>query len=92
MIETIGVGREMTFDEKLDNARVQLKEIGANVLELEKEYDREEPSEGQNVREVFANLKLSYRHIEDASMRIGKVKQALNDGESIYDKNVVGSK
>jgi hypothetical protein len=40
----------------------------------------------------MANLTLAYRHLEDASMRIGKVKQARNGGESIYDKNVVGSK
>jgi hypothetical protein len=36
--------------------------------------------------EMKANLTLSYRHLEDAAMRLGKVLQAKNGGVSIYDK------
>ena len=36
--------------------------------------------------EMFANLMLAYRHIEDASMRLGKAIQATDGGESVYDK------
>ncbi|WP_456325880.1 hypothetical protein [Desulfonauticus submarinus] len=70
-----------------------MKKVGKDILSAEKKF-RNEPLHDAEVDtgEVFANLKLSYRHIEDASMRLGKVKQALNNGESIYDKNVVGSK
>ena len=37
-------------------------------------------------RDVGANIMLSYRHLEDARMRLGKSIQALGDGVSIYDK------
>jgi hypothetical protein len=29
---------------------------------------------------------LAYRHLEDASMRLGKVMQALDGGVSVYDR------
>lgn len=37
--------------------------------------------------EMIANLMLSYRHLEDASMRLGKAIQAHDGGMSVYDKN-----
>jgi hypothetical protein len=36
--------------------------------------------------EIYSNLKLSFRHLEDARMRIGKVLQAYDGGKSILDK------
>ena len=36
--------------------------------------------------EIIANLMLSYRHLEDAAMRLGKVIQAHDGGKSVYDK------
>lgn len=36
--------------------------------------------------EVAANSTLAYRHLEDASMRLGKVLQHLDGGVSVYDK------
>lgn len=36
--------------------------------------------------EVIANTMIAYRHLEDASMRLGKVLQALDGGVSVYDK------
>lgn len=36
--------------------------------------------------EIYSNLKLAYRHLEDARMRIGKVLQAYDGGKSILDK------
>jgi hypothetical protein len=36
--------------------------------------------------EVLANLTLAYRHLEDASMRVGKAIQAYDGGASVYDK------
>lgn len=35
--------------------------------------------------ETVANLTLAYRHLEDASMRLGKALQALDGGVSVYD-------
>lgn len=36
--------------------------------------------------EAIANLTLAFRHVEDASMRLGKAIQALDGGVSVYDK------
>ena len=41
--------------------------------------------------EMFANLMLAYRHIEDASMRLGKAIQATDGGASVYDSSTVGA-
>ena len=35
--------------------------------------------------EAIANIMLAHRHLEDARMRIGKVIQALEGGQSILD-------
>ena len=37
--------------------------------------------------EMIANLMLAYRHLEDASMRLGKAIQAHDGGVSVYDKD-----
>jgi len=77
----------------LDELRVDMKKIGKDILSATDKFKNEPLHDADaDVGEVFANLELSYRHLENSSMRIGKVKQALNNGESIYDKNVVGSK
>lgn len=39
--------------------------------------------------EAIANVMLAYRHLEDASMRLGKAIQALDGGVSVYDKTQV---
>ena len=79
-----------TINEEMDRIRIELKKIGAEIL-AEKKTTRP-IQEKEDRGEVMANLTLAYREVENASMRLGKVKQAMNDGESIYDKNVVGSK
>ena len=38
--------------------------------------------EADNPGEVFANITLAYRHLEDAAMRFGKVIQAADGGKS----------
>lgn len=35
--------------------------------------------------EAIANVTLAYRHLEDASMRLGKAIQAIDGGASVYD-------
>jgi hypothetical protein len=41
---------------------------------------------GEDRGEVIANLMLAYRHLEDASMRLGKAIQARDGGVSVYDR------
>ncbi|MBU2025408.1 MAG: hypothetical protein ABIC19_00715 [Patescibacteria group bacterium] len=90
----LGAVNEPTFDEKMDRIRVSIKDVGGFVLRTKEqkiEADKVVGQDVENTGEVIANLMLAYRHLEDASMRIGKVKQARNGGVSVYDKNVVGS-
>jgi hypothetical protein len=44
---------------------------------------------GEAPPEANANAMLAYRHLEDASMRLGKAIQALDGGVSVYDKSQV---
>ncbi len=39
-----------------------------------------------DLAEINANIMLAYRHLEDARMRIGKVLQAYDGGQSVYPK------
>lgn len=39
--------------------------------------------------EANANVMLAFRHLEDASMRLGKAIQAVDGGVSVYDKTQV---
>jgi len=49
------------------------------------EFKNEQAYNGQH-EEMKANIMLSYRHLEDARMRVGKILQAAGDGISVYDK------
>lgn len=44
------------------------------------------PTPGEDRGEMMANLMLCFRHLEDASMRLGKAIQAHDGGVSVYDK------
>jgi hypothetical protein len=46
----------------------------------------EKPVTAGDLNEAIANVMLAYRHLEDASMRLGKVIQALDGGVSVYDR------
>jgi hypothetical protein len=58
-------------------ARLQIKPIAESVLRL---------ADSASSGEASACAMLAYRHLEDASMRLGKVIQALDGGVSVYDK------
>jgi hypothetical protein len=60
-----------------NEARAQIKATAEAVLAMKN---------GMIVGEAVANIMLTYRHLEDASMRLGKVIQALDGGVSVYDK------
>jgi hypothetical protein len=57
--------------------RVRIKDAAEAVLLLKV---------GTANAEALANIVLAYRHLEDGSMRLGKVLQALDGGVSVYDK------
>jgi hypothetical protein len=77
----------MTAIENCEDARKQIKEIAFYVAALKNRLIDEHLDS-----EAIANSVLAYRHLEDASMRLGKAIQALDGGVSIYDKEqVVGA-
>jgi hypothetical protein len=59
--------------------RRKIKDIADDIK------DAEWPREA----EAVANVGFSYRHLEDASMRLGKALQAIDGGASVYDKTQV---
>lgn len=78
---------EEMLKKQCDDLREQIKAVGTTVLALKAHSDfaEEDGYVGQHA-EMLVNIMLSYRHLEDARMRIGKVIQAVGDGVSKYDK------
>lgn len=76
----------MTKKEAIEAAneqRAAIKDVAAAVLAMKT---------GMIAPEAIANVMLAYRHLEDASMRLGKVIQALDGGVSVYDaRTTVGA-
>lgn len=66
--------------------RIDIKHIAKDVLNIKLEIANQTLPEGAEPSEMIANIMLAYRHLEDASMRLGKAIQALEGGESVYDK------
>lgn len=81
--------REPTVKEFTEQIRAQLKKIGRLQLILKRRASSEPETGGDLNGEVIANVTLAFRHTEDAAMRLGKVLQALNGGESVYDNSGV---
>ena len=81
----------MDIQERITKLRKEVKRLAAEVLLLKKEATN---VTGQSKRSaltdaheaMIANVMLSYRHLEDAGMRLGKVVQAYDGGVSVYDK------
>ena len=77
-----------TFGGAVNGVRKSIKDVAATLKNLRDQHSGEmRPSDSkEDFPEVMANLTLAYRHLEDASMRLGKVLQAVDGGESVYDK------
>ena len=61
--------------------------LRGDILAIEKRVRALVPQAGGgNPGEVRANLTLSFRHLEDARIRLGKAIQHSGDGVSCYDK------
>jgi len=76
-----------TIQSNINLLRKQLKELNVKILdEKNTKFHWLADEKISDIGEMFANITLAYRHIEDARMRLGKVLQAESGGVSIYDK------
>ena len=71
--------------EEATDIRIEIKKLAAEIWKLQV-LALGYGIEVKMPAEVFANLMLAYRHLEDASMRMGKVLQANDGGISVYDQ------
>jgi len=77
----------MAFNEECYALRDELKALAKKVQELrgatmKAKFDPAVSDMG----EMIANVTLAYRHIEDATMRLGKAVQAFDGGTSVYPR------
>lgn len=79
---------ETQFTKACNDARSTIKEAATAVKFLGDIVKKNEHAAnvGEQTGEMIANLVLSYRHLEDASMRLGKAIQAHDGGVSVYDR------
>lgn len=80
----------MKFNEECYALRDELKALAKKVIALRADLaPRAASSEfppDSDIGEMIANLMLTYRHIEDATMRLGKAVQAFDGGTSVYPR------
>jgi hypothetical protein len=75
------------FVADVNRVRRDIKTVAIGAQRLKFDAMREPQGRGVEDRgEVLANLTLAYRHLEDASMRLGKALQARDGGVSVYDR------
>ena len=55
------------------------------MLMVHPDFENEQTNANQH-GEMKANVMLTYRHLEDARMRMGKAIQAYDGGKSVYPK------
>lgn len=87
-LQTHCIGSE-DFKEDCFALRAQIEETKIQIMLLFDNHpalhsEQQTPLPPDQLGEMKANLKLSYRHLEDASMRLGKAVQAFDGGKSCY--------
>lgn len=83
--------RQMTIPEWVEQERKEVLKRGDSVLAMMKHpiftsAEEGDPNSKADYGEMRANIMLAYRHLEDARMRLGKVFQAHDGGESAYKR------
>lgn len=74
------------WERNANDLRDEIEKIKKSLLQFKNEVQDWPTEEGDDRGEEIANLMLSYRHLEDARMRLGKYIQTVAGGVSIYDK------
>jgi hypothetical protein len=71
----------------LNRVRREIKDVAQNTKALKQLVQMEGATVVHDVGDTVANVVLAYRHLEDASMRLGKAIQAADGGVSVYDRD-----
>lgn len=71
------------YKDRVFEIRASMQGIEEAVLALKKDIPEDALV---NAGEVAANVMLAYRHAEDLRMRLGKICQACNGGQSVFPK------
>jgi hypothetical protein len=76
------------FVRQANAVRSSIKKVAEQLEGFSQDVSDGDKSEGlvPMKGEIIANLRLGYRHLEDASMRLGKAIQAYDGGVSVYDR------
>lgn len=72
--------------EAAERLRTDIGHIGHAVKDLKTSGPVQGIEDVEHREEAIENVKLAYRHLEDARMRLGKVLQAADGGVSILDR------
>lgn len=78
---------EVSFVGACNSIRTSIKSTAESVKSLKEATKNSETDGKRDDAEMLANLTLCYRHLEDASMRLGKAIQAADGGVSVYDRD-----
>lgn len=69
---------EETTQRRLHSIGAEISELSRQVLAIRKaDYTVRTERDSSALSEFFANITLAYRHLEDASTRLGKANQSL---------------
>ena len=74
------------FKENCQHMRAILENNKRFVKSLMDIHFKNEQTSANQHSEMKANIMLTYRHLEDARMRMGKAIQAYDGGKSVYPK------
>jgi hypothetical protein len=76
---------DVDFKDAAYQLRADILPLEARIKQIEENL-RLYYSGGADPEEMKANLRLAYRHLEDARMRMGKAVQAFDGGTSVYPR------
>ena len=71
---------------RANSGRESLKQQEAHIRDFVAQVKETPDAEGFNKGECIAHAMIALRAVEDARMRLGKVIQYADGGESVYDK------
>lgn len=79
---------ETDFETACFAFRKEIEELATKVRSLmdHSEFKKAQSDDQRDPGEMRANIMLTFRHLEDARMRIGKTIQAFDGGASCYPK------